>query len=290
MSSIKIPSSVMIISGTSFIGCDKDKLVILCYVGSEACWYAEEMGYKYKLLTEEEKSTIKLDKSSVTLTPDKNITLTATVSPDGTKVTWETSDSSVATVSSTGVVTAKKAGTAVITATTADGVKATCKVTVMKVTESIKLNKSAVTLNPSKKITLTATVSPKGTKVTWKSSKTSVATVSSKGVITAKKAGTALITATTSDGAKATCKVTVMNAPKSIKLNKTKVTIKKGKTFVLKYTIPKNTYTTVKYSTSNKKIATVSSKGVIKAVKKGTAVITVKTDNGKVAKCKVTVK
>ena len=81
-----------------------------------------------------------------------------------------------------------------------------------------------------------------------------------------------------------------MNAPKSIKLNKTKVTINKGKTFALKYTIPRNTYTTVKYSTSNKKVATVSSKGVIKAVKKGAAVITVKTDNGKVAKCKVTVK
>ena len=49
---------------------------------------------------------------------------------------------------------------------------------------------------------------------------------------------------------------------------KTNLTISKGKTFTLKYTITKDTYTTVKYSTGNKNVATVSSKGVIKQCKR----------------------
>lgn len=66
---------------------------------------------------------ITLDQTSGTLTEGNTVTLTATVSPDNATykaVTWETSDSTVATVAD-GVVTALKAGTATITAKTADG-------------------------------------------------------------------------------------------------------------------------------------------------------------------------
>lgn len=71
-----------------------------------------------------------------------------------------------------------------------------------------------------------------------------------------------------------------------VKLNKTKVTLKVGKTYTLKL---KNNKKKIKWSTSNKKVATVSSKGKIKAKKKGKATITAKVGKKKY-KCKVTVK
>ncbi len=79
-------------------------------------------------------TSVKLNKTSLSLNTGATSTLTATVSSTATnkKVTWTSSNSSVATVDSTGKVTAKKAGTATITCKTADGSNksATCKVTV----------------------------------------------------------------------------------------------------------------------------------------------------------------
>lgn len=103
-------------------------------------------------------------------------------------------------------------------------------------------------------------------------------------------------TVTTEDGKKtAKCKITVKNPVnvKSVKLNKKTVSIKKGKTVKLKATLnPTNaTNKKVTWKSSNKKVATVTSSGVVKGVKKGTATITVTTADGKKkASCKVTVK
>ena len=73
--------------------------------------------------------TIKLDETTLDLTEDETKTLIATVSPEGTAVTWTSSNKKVATVDH-GFVTAVGAGTATITATTPTGVEATCEVTV----------------------------------------------------------------------------------------------------------------------------------------------------------------
>ena len=153
-----------------------------------------------------------------------------------------------------------------------------------------KLNKKSISLNVGKTYTLKAS-GTKG-KITWTSSKKSVATVSSKGVVKAKKKGTAVITAKYGKK-KLTCKVTVKQPVKSIKLNKTSATLKKGKSLTLKATIsPSNANNkAVTWTSSNKKVATVSSKGVVKAVGNGTATITVKAKDGsgKKATCKITV-
>lgn len=76
---------------------------------------------------------------------------------------------------------------------------------------SISLNYSKYSLTVGQSKTLVAAVSPESAKstVTWYSSNNKVATVNSTGKVTAKKAGTATITAKTSNGLKATCKVTV---------------------------------------------------------------------------------
>lgn len=242
---------------------------------------------------------VTLNKTALTLTQGKSAALKATVTPSDAKdksLTWKSSNEKVAKVSQSGKVTAIKAGTATITVTSVNGKKAACKVTVKAAriaVKSVKLNLKKATVGKGEKITLKATVSPSNAtskKVTWKSSKTSVAKVSSKGVVTARKGGTATITAT-ADGKKATCKITVKAAPKKITLAASKKTIKRKKTFQIKVKLPKNTASyKMTYSTSNKKVATVSSSGKVKGLKKGTAVITVKTFNGKKAKIKITVK
>lgn len=77
---------------------------------------------------------------------------------------------------------------------------------------SVKLNRSALSLEVGETGKLSATVLPASAankSITWSSSKTDVATVSSNGTVTAKKAGTAVITATATNGKSASCTVTV---------------------------------------------------------------------------------
>ena len=75
------------------------------------------------------------------------------------------------------------------------------------------------------------------------------------------------------------------DAKKAVKLNKSKLTLQTGKTSKLKL---KNTKKKVKWSSKNKKVATVSSKGVVKAVSVGKTTITAKSGKKKYS-CKVTV-
>lgn len=169
-----------------------------------------------------------------------------------------------------------------------------------KVTK-IALNKTTATLYTNQKLTLTAKVSPSNAsnkKVTWSTSSKSIATVSSKGVVTPKKAGTVTITAKAADGSgkKASCKVTVKKFVKisSLKISATTKSINVGSSAKLSVTVsPSNATTkTLKWTSSNTKVATVDSKGSVKGVKAGTATITAAaTDgSGKKVTCKVTVK
>lgn len=168
---------------------------------------------------------------------------------------------------------------------TAVGYKNNLTFTYGEAKAEFKLNSTAKTIytkgqtTASLKLTTTLT-----DKVTWISSNKKVATVNSKGVVTAKAKGTAVITATCGEY-KATCKVTVKNP--SLKLTKTSASVKVGKT--TKITVKVTPSGKITYKSSNSKIATVSSKGVVKGKKKGTAKITV-TCNGVKKVFTVTVK
>ena len=247
-------------------------------------------------------TSVKLNTTALTITAGNKYTLKATVSPSNatTKgITWSSSNSTVASVSA-GVVTAKKAGTCTITAKTYIGKTATCSVTVKAApvaVTGIKLNTTAVTMTAGTKYTLKATISPSNATnktVSWSSSNPSVAGMASGGVINAKAAGTCTITAKTNNGKTATCKVTVKKAVAvtGIKLNTTAVTMTAGTKYTLKATIsPSNaTNKNVTWSSSNPKVAGMAAGGVINAKAKGTCTITAKTNNGKTATCKVTVK
>ena len=225
--------------------------------------YANAYGksVKYKLTIKE--PALKLNKSSSSIYKGKTTTLKATTSYR-TKVTWKSSNSSIATVSSTVDVTGKKAGTAYIYAN-AYGKSVKCKVTVKNPT--ITLNKSKATAYAGKSYTLKATTSYR-TKISWKSSNTKIATVDSKGMVKLKKAGKVTISAT-AFGKKVNCVLTVKNP--TLKVSKASVSIYRKKSYTVKATaVPGGK---VSWSSSNKAIATVSSSGKITGMKKGTAYV-----------------
>ena len=262
-------------------------------------------------------SSIKLNKTQATLTRTSQemyptLQLKATVAPadaDNPSVIWSSSDCETAAVDSFGTVIAWKAGQAVITCESTDGssVKATCVVTVKDETVTgITLNKTRATLtrtSTAKKPTLQlkATVKPAAPldpSVTWTSSNPKVAKVSANGKVTALNAGTAIITCEAVDGSgvRASCKITVKNKLVTrIILNKTKATLKKGKSFQLKVKTLKPATALnrkVKWTSSNKKVATVTAAGKIKGIGKGTCIIycTAADGSGIRAVCRITVK
>lgn len=163
---------------------------------------------------------ISLNQSKATVAIEKSTKLTATVSPgnaSNTKVTWTSSDATIATVDEKGNVTGKKVGTTTITAKTEDGGKtATCTVTVtnseIKVT-GIQLDEKSLALKLKESKKLKATISPENAtnkNISWSTNTSGVATVDNSGTITAKGTGSAIITATTEDGKyTATCTVSV---------------------------------------------------------------------------------
>lgn len=192
----------------------------------------------------------------------------------------------------------KKAGSAVVTVTMASKKTASFKVTVQKAavkttkitttTKSLTLAKGATYKKLASSITVTPVTSKE--KVSYSSSNKKVATVSSKGVIKAKKAGTAKITV--KSGSKKVVVTVKVTGVKTTKLSGVPATkkIAKGKSFKIKAAAtPKNTDEKITFKSSNKKVATVTSKGVVKGLKKGTATITVQSGSKKMT-CKVTVK
>lgn len=170
-------------------------------------------------------ASTKLNCSKATLYKGQTLKLTATINGISSKVTWKSSNKSIATVNSSGKVTAKKAGKVTIKAT-ANGITAKCTITVKNPT--IKLNSTKKTLYEKGTFQLKATVKGKSTKVTWKSGNKSIATVSSSGKVTAKKAGKVTIKAT-ANGKTAKCTITVKKKPVS------KVSLSKAKTAMYNY-------------------------------------------------------
>ena len=159
----------------------------------------------------------------------------------------------------------------------------------------VRLSRSSLALSVGEAYTLKSTVFPNDAKnktCKWYTSRSSVAAVSSTGRVTASAVGTAVITAKTVNGKKATCKVTVSPAPTGVKISPTALTLGKGESYTLKGTVLPNDAKnkTCKWYTSRSSVAAVSSTGKVTAKAVGTAVITAKTVNGKTATCRVTVK
>lgn len=166
--------------------------------------------------------------------------------------------------------------------------------------ESVTLDKTTLELTEGETATLAATVAPAGAadkSVAWSSSNQAVATVDATGKVTAEGEGTAVITVTTTDGAKtATCAVTVapnVVAVVGVTLDKETLSLIVGDTGTLAATVAPDDATdkAVAWSSSDQSVATVDDAGVVTALAPGTATITVTSvaDETKTAECVVTV-
>ena len=230
---------------------------------------------------------LNLDRSAVCIDKDVSITLNPSMygaSVAAKKVKWSTSDKKIATVSSRGVVKGRKKGKAVITAKY-NGDVAACTVIVNQIVlpSKIKLSKSSVTLGVDATYALGYTISPSDVDiidVTWESSKPAVAVVDDMGVVTGLSKGEAKITARTSNGKKATCKVKVKEVkPTAVKFAASSVTLKAGETYTARVNITPSEASgrDIVYTSSDEGVAYVDDDGVIYAVDQGTAIITAAT-------------
>ena len=125
-------------------------------------------------------------------------------------------------------------------------------------------------------------------KFKWSSSDDSIVSVTkgnaNKAELKANKTGTVVITATTYNGVSAQATVTVVNAPQSISLGESSITVVKGETCKLTPDIGEDCASaSTAFTSGNTKVATVDANGNVKAVATGRAVITVTTYNGKSA-------
>ena len=288
---------------------DADGLVTALIPGTATITATSANGLKAScLLTVKAKpiveQSITLNHKEATVEEGASIKLEATILPDNTtdkSVAWSSSDNTIATVDANGLVTALIPGAATITATSANGLKASCKVTVKAkpiVEQLITLNHKEATVDEGASIKLEATILPDDTtdkSVTWSSSDNTVATVDADGLVTALIPGTATITATSANGLKASCELTVKAKPiveQSITLNHQEATVEEGASIKLEATIlPYDTTDkSVTWSSSDNTVATVDQNGSVTAIAVGTATITATSANGLKASCELTVK
>ena len=131
-------------------------------------------------------------------------------------------------------------------------------------------------------------------KVSWSSSDRNIAAVTGSGKITGYAEGETYITATTTDGSnkKARCLVKVMEpiAASSILVAQRDLTMRVGDTTTLSYTVlPNDTTDTIKMASDNKRVATVTNSGKVRAVGPGNATITITSSSGVTATVNVNV-
>lgn len=279
-----------------------------------------KVGYCYLYVEAVAVTGVSVSPSSITLEKGSTKTLTATVSPSNAtdkKVTWSSSNNSIATVSSSGVVTGKAKGSCTITAS-CGGKSSTCSVTVKISASSLSLDESSITLqrffhtpsftrisNPSKSIYATVSPSDADGTLTATSGTYFTSSVSGKRIdVTAKSSGTGSGTLTASYGGKsATCSITVSEvAVSSVTLDYDDITMSEHSLASCKIHIsPDNAYqnTNVKVTSSNSSVCSASYSLArdnvnyqyvdLHAKSPGSCVVTV-TCGGKSAKLYVTVK
>lgn len=258
-----------------------------------------------------EAKKVSITERSLTVKPGEKRTLHATIEPENAtnrELTWESSDTKVATVDKEGNIVAKNAGWSMITASATTGTPGFCYIVVEEEKEddgtkpepSIVLDKN-LNMMVGEKVKLTPFVeNGDSSALTWSVVNDKIVSVDESGMVTALAAGTTTIVAHLEQNGKETiakCEVTVTQknetvAVRSITLKADILKKKVGEKERLEYEIsPENaTNKTVEWYTSNPKVAYVDAKGNMLALSAGTAVISVTTQDGqKVAYCQVEV-
>ncbi len=232
---------------------------------------------------------ITLNQSIIRIMQTETFQLTYTIEPSYATVkmvNWSTSDASVARVDSLGLVTGIGEGEAKIRATAADGsgVYAECTVIVTPAipTTSVRIDTTATTMVVGDTRTMTARVLPRNTTegLRWVSEDTSVVTIDNNGNLRAVGPGVAQITAISSvGGVEGSATITVLG------LNASAVTLEQYDTFDLYLD---GVTSGVTWFSRNKRVATVSRRGVVTGRREGTTEVVARV-NGKLVACEVNV-
>lgn len=168
-----------------------------------------------------------------------------------------------------------------------------CAIPVSAAEPAVNLAYSTVTVTKGRAITLKASVSGVSDyTLVWSSSDKTIASVTSSGKVTGIKNGTADITVKIKDtDASDTVRVTVGKRVTEVAVKETEIVLKPEDTYSISAAVSPSDASNKKlsYSSSNKKVATVNSKGEITAVKNGTAEITVRSTDGTGKKAVITV-
>jgi trimeric autotransporter adhesin len=201
--------------------------------------------------------------------------------------TWSTSNGNIATISRSGLATGKSAGVVTISATVS-GIKGAASLTIKNArVTSIKVSPTAPSIEVTKAIQFTATgllsdgsSSDLTRSVTWSSSQRSIATIDGNGLATTAKAGTTTISAAFSGAPTASTSLTVIAiALKSIAVTPLNTSAPAGTTVQYIATgsysdgSTANITTSVAWSSSKTRVATIQSSGIASAIGPGTATI-----------------
>lgn len=262
-----------------------------------------------KVTVKQPSTAIQIEPRELTILTGRTEQLTAKLTPATSTdtVVWKSYNTSIATVDANGTVTGKKSGQTFIEArayngavsTTLDVIHVIVRDGVTSITQDAK-RKSVYVGNA---ITIAPIFNPEtayNKQMTWTVADSKIAKVEASGVsnvkVTGVKVGTTMVTGTSNDsGLSISYLIDVIAKPVE---NDTKVTVKPktkylklGKSFYITATVTGSSNKKVKWSSSKKKVATVTSGGKVKGKKIGTAYIkaTAKDGSGAYARCKVRV-
>ena len=244
-------------------------------------------------------SAVSLNETSLALFVGDGFDLTATI--DAEEVTYcgmfRSDNPSVVSVDpESGALRAEAAGEANVTYETYNGISASCFVTVRKAVTSVSLNRAALTMGTGETFQLVATIPADeySTGGSFFSDDPAIASVDPEsGRVIAHTAGNTAITYQTDNGVTATCSVTVLNTkPNTVAFEQPMVALSVGDTAPLTVLYDGTRPACQATFTSDKPaVAAVDAEtGKLTAKAVGTATVTVRSINGKTAKCYVTVK
>lgn len=241
-------------------------------------------------------NSVKLNANMLTIGVGETFDLDAKL-PEGTVshlVAYSSNNPSAVSVrQSDGVLKGESVGTATIIAKTYNGKHAACNVIVKKAPDDVFFDRSALSLGVGESETLSL-IFPDGTAsafTEWRSSNPEVAEVGRGGEIRSITEGDTTVTATTFNGKKAVCMVSVRSAPSQVSFAEAEYLLAEGETYQPEVIFPEGTVShALSFQSSDPDICRVNrTTGELTAKKEGTVTLTVKTFNRVSATCTVRV-
>ena len=209
-------------------------------------------------------------------------------------VTWRSAREKTAKVSADGAVTGVKKGETTLTASVAGGGSCSVNVTVMKAPTKVSLNPTTLLLGPGTTAQLTPIPGDKTAsgQYTYETNDPTVAIVDDNGVVTGVTKGTAVITASSFNNKRATCRVTVLNAPTALRFEQDTFLLAEGMRLALPVEGVDDdgdpAMGVCTWSADHPEVVSVDDDGVVTALSIGTAVVTASMGELR-ASCEVTV-